>query len=241
MVEWLFDLGNTRLKCAPLEDGRVGEGFAVAHDGRALPDHWTDALPARIDSAVLASVAPAPLRASLLAALGGRCGRLSRVQTQAEFAGMRIAYAHPERLGVDRFLALIGAHARGPGPWLLVGVGTALTIDLLDRDGCHRGGRIAPSPALMRESLHRRAHLPLRGGRAVAFADDTADALASGCEGAACALVEASRRDAMALTGTMPTVLVHGGGAGSVLAGIDDAIAAPTLVLEGIARWARVQ
>ena len=47
--------------------------------------------------------------------------------------------------------------------------------------------------------------------------------------------------DAMALTGTMPTVLVHGGGAGIVLAGIDDAIAAPTLVLEGIARWARVQ
>ena len=42
MAEWLFDLGNTRLKCAPLEDGRVGEGFAVAHDGRALPDDWAE-------------------------------------------------------------------------------------------------------------------------------------------------------------------------------------------------------
>ena len=242
MAEWLFDLGNTRLKCAPLEDGRVGEGFAVAHDGRALRDDWAAALPARIDSAVLASVAPAPLRASLLAALGGRCGRVSRVRTQPEFAGMRIAYADPQHLGVDRFLALIGAHARGPGPWLLVGVGTALTIDLLDRDGRHRGGRIAPSPALMRESLHRRApHLPLQGGQAVAFADDTADALASGCEGAACALVEASRRDAIALAGTTPTVLVHGGGAATVLAGIGDAIAAPTLVLEGMARWARAE
>ena len=40
MAEWLFDLGNTRLKCAPLENGRVGDGFAVAHDGRALPDDW---------------------------------------------------------------------------------------------------------------------------------------------------------------------------------------------------------
>ncbi|TKS52870.1 type III pantothenate kinase [Luteimonas yindakuii] len=242
MAEWLFDLGNTRLKCAPLEQGRVGEGFAVAHDGRALPDDWTHALPARIDSAVLASVAPAPLRASLLAALGGRCGRVSRVHTEPGFAGMRIAYAHPERLGVDRFLALLGAHARGPGPWLLVGVGTALTIDLLDRDGHHRGGRIAPSPALMRESLHRRApHLPLQGGRHVAFADDTDDALASGCEGAACALVEASRRDAMQLVGASPTVLVHGGGAAAVLAGIEGALAAPTLVLEGMARWARGQ
>ena len=240
MAEWLFDLGNTRLKCAPLENGRIGEGFAVAHDGRALPGDWADALPARIESAVLASVVPAPLRAAMLAALGGRCGRVTRVHTQREFAGMRIAYAHPERLGVDRFLALIGAHARGAGPWLLVGVGTALTIDLLDREGHHRGGRIAPSPALMRESLHRRApHLPLQGGQAGVFADDTADALASGCEGAACALVEASRHEAAALTGSMPAVLVHGGGAATVLAGIDGAIAAPSLVLEGIARWAR--
>ena len=238
MAEWLFDLGNTRLKCAPLENGSVGEGFAVAHDGRALPDDWAAALPARIDSAVLASVAPAPLRASLLAALGGRCGRVSRVRTQPEFAGMRIAYADPQRLGVDRFLALIGAHARGPGPWLLVGVGTALTIDLLDRDGRHRGGRIAPSPALMRESLHRRApHLPLQGGQAVAFADDTADALASGCEGAAIALVERSLAQAPTLLGAALVLRLHGGGAATLRPLLPAHDWVPDAVLRGLARW----
>ena len=82
-------------------------------------------------------------------------------------------------------------------PALVVAVGTALTIDLLDADGRHRGGRIAPSPALMREALHARAtHLPVGGGTYAEFADDTEAALASGCEGAALALIERSQHGA---------------------------------------------
>src|SRR3546814_20228982 len=66
-------------------------------------------------------------------------------------------FRSPSRLGVDRFLALLGAHARGVGATMVVGVGTALTVDWLDADGRHRGGRIAPSPTLMRDALHARA------------------------------------------------------------------------------------
>ena len=69
-------------------------------------------------------------------------------------------------------------------------MGTALTIDLLGADGRHHGGRIAPSPRLMREALHARAvQLPPEGGRYAEFADDTDHALASGCAGAALALL----------------------------------------------------
>ena len=33
-MDWLFDLGNTRLKCAPLHaDGSFGEVLAAAHGG----------------------------------------------------------------------------------------------------------------------------------------------------------------------------------------------------------------
>src|SRR3546814_4802894 len=57
---------------------------------------------------------------------------------------------------------------------MVVGVGTALTVDWLDADGRHRGGRIAPSPTLMRDALHARAaQLPASGGRYVEFGDDT--------------------------------------------------------------------
>jgi type III pantothenate kinase len=239
MSTWLFDLGNTRLKCAPLQDGRIGAAARSAHDGQALPMDWMDALPSHFDEAIVASVAPA-LTASLLDALTARCGRIAVARTVARLGDVRIAYAEPRRLGVDRFLALLAAHARHAQPWLVVGVGTALTVDLLDADGMHHGGRIAPSPTLMREALSTRApQLPMEGGAYVEFADDTLDALASGCEGAALALVERSLDAAHARLGVRPALLLHGGGAEPLRAHLPDSQFAPDLVLEGLACWAR--
>jgi len=241
-MDWLFDLGNTRLKCAPLHaDGSFGDVLAAAHGGVDPARTCAAILPARGNVAYLASVAAPALTVGLLDALTQRFQRISIARTQPAFAGLHIAYADPSKLGVDRFLALLGAHVRGT-PALVVAVGTALTIDLLDADGRHRGGRIAPSPALMREALHARAeHLPIAGGNYAEFADDTETALASGCEGAAVALIERSRYGAEALLGEAPRLLLHGGGAPSLLPHLRDAGHAPRLVLEGLARWARVE
>jgi type III pantothenate kinase len=117
---------------------------------------------------------------------------------------------------------------------------SAITVDLVDGDGMHRGGRIAPSPTLMRDVLLRRApHLPGAAGDYVEFGDDTAHALVSGCTGAALGLVERSVVQAQALLGAAPRLWLHGGGAGALLAHLDDAIHVPALVLEGLALWAR--
>jgi len=241
MSTWLFDLGNTRLKCAPLRDGVVGAAVGFAHDGDALATDWTSVLPAHFDEAVVASVAAPARTAQLLDALTARCGRITIARTLAHLGGVRIAYAEPSRLGVDRFLALLAAHARGAQPWLVVGVGTALTIDLLDADGLHHGGRIAPSPTLMREALHARAaQLPGEGGTFVEFADDTLDALASGCDGAALALVERSLKKASMRTTATPTLLLHGGGADALRPHLGSSVSVPDLVLEGLACWARL-
>ncbi|HVI25255.1 MAG TPA: type III pantothenate kinase [Xanthomonadaceae bacterium] len=239
MSAWLFDLGNSRLKCAPLAEPAAMR--SVAHDGKTFAADWEAALPARCDVACVASVAAPQLTARLFDALAARCPRIVRARTLPALAGVRIAYAQPRRLGVDRFLALLGAHARAAEPALVVGVGTALTIDLLDATGLHRGGRIAPSPALMRASLHARAaQLSAQGGAYAEFAADTDDALVSGCEGAALALVERSLAAAAAQLGAPPRLLLHGGGAVALAPRLPAAVEAPALVLEGLARWARV-
>ena len=240
MSRWLFDLGNTRLKCARLgEDGRIGEVHALAHDAGDWATALDALLPARVDVAWVASVAAPALTSALADALAARAGAVSFARTQAAACGVRIAYAQPHKLGVDRFLALIGARARIPGPALLCGVGTALTIDLLDADGLHRGGRLAPSPTVMREALHARAaQLPVDGGTYADFASDTEDALASGCEGAAAALVRDSLDAARRLLGAAPTVHLHGGGAPALLPRLPQAQHAPDLVLAGLAAWA---
>lgn len=233
MKTWLFDLGNTRLKWAPLQaDGTLGEANAVACDEAG---GWFEALPTG-EVACLASVAPERRTIALLAALAGRCSRVHRVRVEAVLGPLRIAYPVPAHLGVDRFLAMLGLC--GQGPMLVVGVGTALTLDLVDAQGSHRGGRIAPSPQLMRECLHARApHLPLAGGLYVDFADDTVHALASGCEGAALALIEQSMAAAQAQLGGRPVLQLHGGGADALRTRLPEHRWVPDAVLAGLARW----
>ncbi|KGO97508.1 type III pantothenate kinase, partial [Novilysobacter defluvii] len=160
----------------------------------------------------------------------------------ARLGRLQVGYPEPARLGVDRFLALLAASADGGGAALVCGVGTALTLDLVDAGGRHHGGLIAPSPTLMREALHARAaHLPAEGGVATAFATDTADALASGCEGAAVALVLQRMERACDLLGDVPRLLLHGGGAAALAAELPGASMRPMLVLEGLSEWARAQ
>lgn len=236
---WLFDLGNTRLKSAPLLEGAPGEVAATAHDNGDLAAQAEQSLPREGDIAYLASVASPALTAQLHGLLATRFAQIVIVRTRSEFAGLRIAYADPNKLGVDRFLALLAAHARGAGAWLVAGVGTALTIDLLDSAGRHHGGRIAPSPALMRAALHQRARqLPEVGGAYAEFADDTESALASGCEGAAIALIERSRVAAAQLLMAAPGLLLHGGGAPALAVHLPQAELASNLVLHGLAHWA---
>ncbi|WP_368562483.1 type III pantothenate kinase [Pseudoxanthomonas sp. UTMC 1351] len=241
MKHWLFDLGNSRLKFTVLdESGRMGEVIALGHDGSTFAAALQDALPAGEVSACLASVASPALTATVLDVLTTRFRSISVARTQRAFAGVRIGYDDPSKLGVDRFLTLIAARARARKAWLAVGVGTAVTLDLLDAHGRHRGGRIGPSPRLMREALHRAAHhLPAQGGEYHEFASDTEDALASGCDGAALGLIERSLHQATTLLGETPALLLHGGGAEALLPQLTTASYAPSLVLEGLAQWAR--
>ena len=238
--DWLFDLGNTRLKYAPLlAAGTVGEVVARTHRGE--PAALAGAGLPRGRVAHVASVA-GTATGFLLDALAGRFERVQVARTVPRWDGLRIAYAEPARLGVDRFLSMVAARRRVPGrACLLVAVGTALTLDLVDAGGAHLGGRIAPSPALMREALQARApQLPAIGGSYAEFAADTADALASGCEGAALSLVERSLAQVAQRLGQAPALLLHGGGAGFLRERLPVAMETPALVLEGLACWAGI-
>ena len=243
MSDWLFDLGNSRFKAAPwCAQGGIGDVLAWPHgaDALAAGDATHGPLP-RGRRAWIASVAAPALTTQVLMLLRERFDQVHVAETRTECAGVRVAYAQPQRLGVDRFLALLGARAAG-GDAVVAGVGTALTIDLLDADGRHHGGRIAASPTLMRQALHQRAaQLPAGGGRYREFADDTEDALTSGCDGAAVALIERSLREGQTLLGRVPTLILHGGGAPALLPWLPQARSHPALVLEGLALWARAE
>lgn len=241
----LLDLGNTRLKWAFADgvDGRAGGAVGWHEDvPGTLASGWEGRA---IHAAFAASVVDAAREAIVTASVARAFGLAPRwLRTPAAACGVVNAYAEPQRLGVDRFLAMVAARADGRAPCVLAGVGTALTLDALAADGRHLGGLIAPGPRLMRESLlGATARVQAdHAGRVVEAADNTTDAVTSGCALAAVALIERFTTRMTPVLGEAPTLCLGGGDAATLL----PLLAHPAQlthdsVLHGLAVWAASQ
>jgi type III pantothenate kinase len=168
------------------------------------------------------------------------------VASQRRAAGVTTAYLEPWRLGVDRFIAAIGARHLAPGkPVCVISVGTAITIDLVDAGGQHRGGAIVPGPALMVASLlnhtsgiRRRARGGASGVRSL-FARTTRTAIGQGSMYAAAAVIDRAIEEARNELGRRAVVLLTGGGSAAVKPLVNAVCTTvPDLVLRGLAVWA---
>ncbi|MDH5611150.1 MAG: type III pantothenate kinase [Gammaproteobacteria bacterium] len=103
------------------------------------------------------------------------------LRTTSELGGVYNMYPHPEEHGVDRWAALLGAKKLYDMPVCIIDIGTAITVDLMDAGGVHRGGRIMPGLDMMRNSLlQNTAGIKLVVGDCPGFAINTADAVTSG-------------------------------------------------------------
>ncbi|GLQ49372.1 type III pantothenate kinase [Dyella flava] len=240
----LLDLGNTRLKWAfATADGWSARGAVAWNENvsAVLPSAWKAlGCPDRV---LGASVVDAAREAQLETLVKDVFARdVMWVRTPAEGCGVRNAYAEPHRLGVDRFLAMVAAHAAGHAPCVLAGIGTALTLDALTADGQHLGGLIAPGPLLMQQSLLGATVRvrPEHPGVIRDVADNTADAVASGCWQAVAALVERFAKNiSRQHTHGMQRVLLDGGDATLLLPLLDlPAEVAADSVLRGLLVWA---
>jgi len=246
---WLFDLGNSRLKGAWLRADELAQPFALAWDA---PDfdavlqvqlaRWpapTHVLIASVVSAARADRLRTALQASPQAAV-------LWLRSPRQGCGIINSYREPERLGIDRFLAMAAARAAADNAGVIVvGCGTALTLDLVDPAGSQREGLIAPSPDLMMSALrgataiveeNRDAFENTQGG------DDTARALREGCTRAAAALVgwyHARHCDELG----DPRLWLHGGWAESLRALLEEeghtrVRVLDNAVLRGLVLWA---
>lgn len=139
-------------------------------------------------------------------------------------AGVTNGYDHPNRLGADRWVSLIGARSRAlalaeangvpPRPALVVMVGTAVTVDSLDADGRFLGGLILPGFGMMLRALELgTAGLKVPTGEVVDFPTNTSDALMSGGSSAIAGAIERQHRKLMQRTGAEPCLYMTGGAA----------------------------
>jgi type III pantothenate kinase len=241
----VVDIGNTRIKWGRCSATRV-EGMIALPPGNTAEWHrqaaaWELGLSTRW---VVTGVNPPEQErfTEWATSAGGEVLNL----TDYRQIPLRVEVDEPERVGLDRLLTALAAHARAkPRAAVAVNLGTAVTIDVVDGVGVFRGGVIFPGPRLMALALHQHtAKLPLvdmtdpRDGFYPSV--NTTDAIRSGIRAA----VQGAVRDVVQAYATLfpvrPKVFVTGGAVGR-LGDPDDAPPGwprmkhvPTLTLDGI-------
>lgn len=249
MTTLLVDIGNTRIKWARLAGAHPAKGKAAVHSGWRTADYARHLFSAarNRERVVVASVAGSRVDRALAAAARRAGAAVQFVAVPRRAGGVTVGYAEPWRLGVDRFAACVGAHEIFSAvPVCVVGVGTALTIDLVDANGRHRGGVIVPAPSLMIATLLANTHGIRRRAQGGAvrsagmFGRSTRDAIERGSRYAAAALADRAVEEASGLLGREPLVVLTGGELDALRPLVRSrCVAVPDLVLRGLAVLAR--
>lgn len=94
---------------------------------------------------------------------------------------LTLAYEEAEKLGSDRYLAMLGARQLCSEALCVVGCGTAITLDAIDETGKHLGGFIIPGIRLAENALlnHTQKLVPMRW-TADLLGKDTASCIGAG-------------------------------------------------------------
>lgn len=238
----LVDIGNSRVKWARAQDGKLAPQQAAEHAAWQAAD-WSALLaqPGLRKVAVASVAGGAPVEHLRAAALAAGCG-FERVTTGAAAAGVTNAYPDARLLGVDRWLAIVAGHHLAQAPCCVIDVGTAMTVDAVTGGGQHLGGFILPGPRLMIASLlcgtsdlaaHSAASTSDGSAR---FATNTRDAIERGAVVALASLADRSI-DELATLADRPPVLLLTGGAADLIAPYlrTRPRLEPDLVLQGLA------
>lgn len=233
------DAGNTRLKWGLWQAGTWRRKGALPVAEAARLDEVI--LPERPARTLVSCVAGEGVRAALAAGLAHLGGGVAWLSPVAQAHGLHNTYSEPAQLGPDRYAMLVACLHYGFAPCIVVGAGTAVTVDALDATGTYLGGLILPGPALMRQALASgTAGVRQVSGRLQDFPRCTADGVETGIWRALAGAVADLRERLAPATGMRPLVVLSGGEATALAAVVDEPRrVVEDLVLEGLLWIAR--
>jgi type III pantothenate kinase len=211
----LIDIGNTSLKYTFAHKGQLSEikrieNYTIISD--YFVTHWYKA-----KKIILASVARRDIAETIITCAQQANINVEQIVTPRVQFGIKVAYQNYQQLGVDRWLALLGAAKTYPEQnCLIIDLGTATTIDLLRNDGQHLGGWIFPGIDTMQQSLlTNTANIQINNDRQISllFADNTSDNVINGCLAATIGAIENAIKQAVLLVDELDHVILTGGNA----------------------------
>ncbi|MHC8398840.1 pantothenate kinase [Pseudomonas sp. MDT1-17] len=239
-----LDCGNSFIKWRVLDaDVRrlVGEG--VVDSDLALLDSLKALKGLALKFCRLVSVRTTEETAALISLLTEVFGvSVVCAAPSREMSGVRNGYEEFERLGLDRWLAMLGGFHLASGACLVLDFGTAVTADFIAGDGEHLGGFICPGMPLMRNQLRTHTRRIRYGDLAAERALEslipgrtTVEAVERGCSLMLRGFVLTQLELARSYWGDDFAVFLTGGDADLVSEVVPEARVVPDLVFVGLA------
>ncbi len=193
--------------------------------------------PKKIDGAIYSSVVPS-LDSALEEGLRSYLSVTPLRVTSSLDLGIPIAYSPRHEVGADRLVNAVAGKAAFGAPLIVVDLGTAITLDIVDRQGAYIGGTISPGLVTGMEALFgRTAKLPqvsLEPPKSV-IGNNTIGSIQAGILFGNAGLVDSLVRRVWGELGEKTPVIATGGHA-AILASLSETITSvePWLTLDGL-------
>lgn len=208
----LIDIGNSRTKYVQLIDGALSvptqlnnNDFTVAY----FAEYFSN-----FSQIIVANVAKSALTNELASWCAEQNISCKQVHSEQQKKALTSAYQDPTSLGIDRWLALLGAISIYPQEnVLIIDAGTATTVDLLASNGQHQGGWIlAGINAIFNSTLSHSTlvHAESKTHASLAFGNNTTDNVNNACWAATLGMIEQAIIQAQQL-GDVDRIILTGG------------------------------
>ena len=152
-----IDVGNTNIVLGCIEDGRIFNVLRVHTNLQATAAEYAISLRQLMDfyqvdvrsfeGVVLSSVVP-PVTEALTVAVRQATGHECLVVGPGMKTGLNVRIDDPGTLAGDLVVGSVAAMNCYGAPVLVLDMGTATTMVVIDKDGCYRGGAILPGVKL---------------------------------------------------------------------------------------------
>ncbi|MEI6894204.1 MAG: type III pantothenate kinase [Colwellia sp.] len=210
----LIDIGNSRSKYVQCVDGRLSDTDQLANQD--FNHRYFNQYFAKASRMIVANVAKSSLTTTLALWCAEQGIVFQQVHSEQKKAALVSAYQQPTTLGIDRWLALLGAlHLYPNKNVLIIDAGTATTIDLLQQDGQHQGGWILAGIKALFNSVLNHSTLVNAENKTVpnlAFGTNTSDNVNNACWAATIGLIQQAISQAQQLSHIDHILLTGGNG-----------------------------
>ncbi len=163
-----IDIGNSNIVIGCVEEEKILFEARLRTDATKTSDEYAIDLKMilevygvaveKVEGSIIASVVPQVLN-SIQTALKKLTGKAALVVGPGLKTGLNIKIENPSQAGADLVVGCVAALRERQAPLIIIDMGTATTVVVVDRDGAFIGGSICPGVKISLDALTERTAL----------------------------------------------------------------------------------